>query len=180
MPLKLLAQYWYLAAIAAIAGLLALLGVQTVRLSSEEAGRANDKALYAEERTKAASAHAEALQANIEEGERRVEAIESVVEEQARRTKLAEEDAARASVAVGGLRQRAAALAAKARSCTADSAAASGRAADQLADASERLAEAGRQFAAIGNDAIIRGDTCAAAYDALRAKPAPRPPSQTH
>lgn len=60
--------------------LVALLGVQTVRLSTEQAAHATTRASYADERTKAAQAHAAAIAEQREEFERRIGAKDATIQ----------------------------------------------------------------------------------------------------
>jgi hypothetical protein len=60
--------------------LVALLGVQTVRLSTEKAAHATTRASYADERTKAAQAHAVAIAEQADEFTRRIGEKDAIIQ----------------------------------------------------------------------------------------------------
>lgn len=60
--------------------LVALLGVQTVRLSTEKAAHATTRASYADERTKVAQAHAVAIAEQADEFKRRIGEKDATIE----------------------------------------------------------------------------------------------------
>lgn len=64
----------------AIVGALALAGVQTVRLSTEQAAHATTRASYADERTKAAQAHAKAIAEQADEFTRRIGEKDAIIQ----------------------------------------------------------------------------------------------------
>lgn len=64
----------------AIAGALVIAGVQTVRLSSERAAHATTRASYADERTKAAQAHAAAIAEQADEFTRRIGEKDAIIQ----------------------------------------------------------------------------------------------------
>lgn len=154
-----LIQRYALAGVAVLlAAAVGLAGVQTVRLSNEQAAHQKTIADHA-------TARAEAIQAARAQEQAYASKIADAVHTQAKRAMVAEADAVRAAGAVDRLRERAKAVA---RGVSGDPASTCRSEADLIADAIGRVGEAAKRIAATADDAIGRGLTCEAAYPITR------------
>lgn len=160
---------------AALAVLLALLGLQTMRLSAAHTELAEVRADFAAERATAAQAaqRAEAA-ARAEEARRQKETQDAIKEARARAARAAD-DARRADRAAGELRDQLAAFVARARESAGNPGAASGSppAADAtgvLADLLAGVESAGRAMAAEADRRGSAGLACERQYDSLTEK----------
>jgi hypothetical protein len=152
--------------------LVALLGVQTVRLSTEKAAHATTRASYADERTKAAQAHATAVAEQADEFTRRIGEKDAII--QAAQSLAAARSAALADMrrAGDGLRGELAAAVARASQAGRNPDAGSGgeTAASAVGVLGELFAEADG-FAGVlaGAFATSRdaGATCERSYESL-------------
>lgn len=158
-----------------IAALLALLGVQQVRISSARAELAKVRAEYAEERQKAAEATRKAEQDAREEEQRREQRKQEIIDEAEGRTELARAAAAGAERAAGGLRARLAAFTAAVRGATEDphpvkrsESKQSADALDVLAGVLARVDDRAGELAVYADRLRIAGVACEAEYDSLR------------
>jgi hypothetical protein len=118
-----------------------------------------------------ATEHAEqALRAETEaraEEQRRASAHQEIANESERLARMARDAAVRSAVAGDGLRQRAAAVAARCDPAAAGSREASARAGLLLADVLGQMEAAGRELAAEADRRGIAGSTCERAYQSL-------------
>lgn len=157
------------ALLAAVALLLALLGWQWGR--AEHAGRRADAAEVSAQAAR--DAHQREAAARTEES-RRTKRLQENQDAEFLARQAAQRDAAAARAALGGLRQRAQALAAT--SCPArDPEAAPGGPpafdpARVLADVLGEVGEEARRYAEIADSARIAGQLCERAYDSLTAR----------
>lgn len=157
----------------AIAGALALAGVQTMRLSNEQAAHATTRASYADERTKAAQAHARATDEQRAIYESRIGAKDEIIA-QAHRTAAARADSiARLERAAGGLRdERAAYLARAGQTCSDPGADPRGTTACPAASLLDELFGQADSFAGELAGAFeasrAAGLACETSYDSLR------------
>lgn len=159
----------------AIGGALALLialGVQTVRLSHEQAAHAETRATAANERTAAATARAqdESRQRAIEQ-QREKEKTDAITQATLK-TDAARADLGRAVRAGDSLREQTARTLAAARgACSGATAGPAGApasdAAGMLAELFERADERAGILAEVADLARIAGQTCEASYDSL-------------
>jgi hypothetical protein len=172
-PLSFIPTGWLLPGVAvAVAALLGLAGLQTVRLANVKTELATTKAGYANERTKAAEALA-AKEAEYRELEhKQATQLQEIGNDAQRKIDDARGAAAAAARASRSLRDAFAAAGAACSQATPGAAAASaGPAAsaptDLRADVFGRLDEATSQLASYADNAAIAGEACERAYDSL-------------
>jgi len=152
--------------------LVALLGVQTVRLSSEKAAHATTRASYADERTKAAQAHSVAIAEQADEFKRRIGEKDAIVQTAQSDASTARAALARSERAAGGLRDdRAAYLARSGEACSGASAGPGGAPACQADRVLDELFGQADSFAgsmaAAFEGSYTAGRTCERSYDSL-------------
>jgi hypothetical protein len=181
LPISLLAGRWPLwVACAAFAALSLFAGRQTLRLADARTALATEQRDRAADRTRmeaAAREQVERFRAD-EQGWRDAQHENERLARKAR--DLAAQGAAAADAAGAGLRQRAAVVAAACRRPAGNPAAvgigpAASAPGDLLVDVLGRLEGAGRQLARYADAARISSEQCAADYQALKRKAAPRP-----
>ena len=158
-----------------MAALLAVCGVQQVRISRAHAELAQAQAEYAEERTKAAEAARIAEQQAREEEQRREQRKQEIVDEAEGRTEIARAAAADAQRAADGLRGRLAAFTAAVRGATKDSQPAERGQGKQGADALDVLSgvlaradDTAGELAAYADRLRIAGLACESFADGLQ------------
>lgn len=154
-----------------LAALLACLGFQNVELAHEKAGRADDRAGYAEQRSLADKA-ARAQDALYRADEARIHKDQQEkIDEKDQQLARARADRVIADAADGRLQQRYAAAVAAARQAARDPApvasSASAPAGDLQTDMFRRLGEIGRQYRDAAEAALTAGELAEGEYDAL-------------
>lgn len=155
--------------------LVALLGVQQVRIDHAHAETAKVQREFAEARQKAAEAAQKAEQEAREEEERREQRKEEIIDAAEQRIELAQAAAADAVRAADGLRGRLTAYIAASRSDTKDSSAGKpgegkpgADALDVLAGVLTRASDGAGDLATYADRLLIAGQACEAAYDSLK------------
>ncbi|MBT2300352.1 DUF2514 family protein [Variovorax paradoxus] len=158
-----------------IAVLLALLGVQQVRIERAHAETAKVEREFAEARQQAAEAAQKAEQEAREEEQRREQRKEEIINEAEQRTELAQAAATDAKRAADGLRERLAAFTAAVRGATKDSSPAkpsegkpSTDALDVLAGVLTRASDGAGELASYADALRIAGLACERSYDGLQ------------
>lgn len=161
----------------ALAAALAFAGLQTWRLSAEEADHDATKLAHAEQ---IAQLQRKAIEAQVSaraEEQRRAEALQGVIHETEQQLERARSDAGAAADAGQRLRAQLAAITASCRGAAGHSGVAGAGApavstADLLADVQRRLAEAEDATARYADEARAAGQACERSYRALTAGPA--------
>lgn len=167
----LLAQWKFVV----MAALLAVIGIQQVRIDRAHAEYAFLQAQIAEERAKAAEAARLAEQEAREEEQRREQRRQEIIDEAEGRTELAKAAASDAERAAASLRERLAAFTAAVRGATKDSQPAKrgegkqgADALDVLADLFSRADDRAGELAIYADRLRIAGLACEQAFDGLR------------
>jgi hypothetical protein len=114
-----------------------------------------------------AAAQLEAERVARAEEQRRARDYQEIANESERLARMARDAAVRSAVAGDGLRERAAAVAARCHPAAAASSASAPNAGLLLADVLGRVESAGRELAAAADQARIAGQTCERAYQSL-------------
>lgn len=161
----------------ALAASLALAGLQTWRLSAEEADHDATKLAHAEQIASLQRAAIEAHLAARAEEKRRAEALQGVIDETEQKLAQARSDAGAAADAGQRLRAQLAAITASCRGAAGSSGVAGAGApaeatSDLLADVQRRLDEAADGIARHADEARAAGQACERSYRALTAGPA--------
>lgn len=162
-------RYWWAIALAA---LVALLGVQTMRLGAEKTAHAETRAAIADERTRAAQVAQQAEEAARTEEARREKEKTNAIKQARLRAESAAADARAAHAAADSLRGQLAAFVADASCPATNPGTASGSppaesALDLLADLFSRSDDVAGILAEQADKARIAGLACEAQYDAL-------------
>lgn len=174
-PLDLMPLPYRIAAIAFLVLGIAAAGTLAVHQYGNgryEAGKAEVTAKWNAEKAKQTAAALAESESNAKETQRRLERQKEAQDEYDAKFAQAQRDAAAATAAVSGLRQRAAQYAAAARRTASNPAAVSNGApaadaAGMLADLSGKLSERAQLLAAYADAARRAGKQCEAAYDSL-------------
>lgn len=163
-----------------IAALLAMLGVQQVRISHAQTELAKVRQQYAEERQKAADAARKAEQDARDEETRREQIKEEIIDAAEQRVELAKAAAADADSAAAGLRERLAAHLAASRGSAKNSGPGKGSEGkpsadtlDLLAGVLSRLDDTSGDLAAYADRLVIAGLACERQYESLRSPAKP-------
>jgi len=156
----------------AIAGAVALAGVQTVRLANERTAHATSKQEFADARTESARLTAQAETEQREKFERRIKGKDDAINQAQKLADGLRLAADRAKRADSKLRQSTAELVARAREACGRSGTGSASAtADDpigvLADVSGRIDERAGVLAEYADRARVAGQTCERQYDSL-------------
>lgn len=159
---------------AVLAGLLLSLLVglgQQVRLSAAQADLSNERAAHSSYRTEVADRDRRAALAALEETKRRKAQIDEVERNATEQLEVAQADAASAGDALQRLKLRYAESERRSRACGDSITAQLGASAEAEArvhtDVLGRLGAIAGFYAAVADDNRVRGQACAAAYDAL-------------
>lgn len=168
---RLSPQLWWIELVA-VGALVALIGVQTVRLSNSERETAEVQAKWIADRERTARAAVEAATANAAENARILKSQQEADDAHHQAMAAAQADAASAVDAAGRLRQRVATVLASSRPAASDPAstavfAPANAAADVLAQLLSRMEKTAGELAAYGDSARLAGLDCQGRYDAL-------------
>lgn len=162
--------------------LVALLGVQTVRLSTEKADHATTRAEYADARAEASRLHAKVETEQREEYERRIGALNGIIQTAQNAAASARASLARSERAAGSLRDERAAYLARSGQACGNTSASSGsppacpaaRVLDELFGQADSFAGS---MAAAFEGSYLAGAACIRQYESLTVNPASFSPS---